>query len=344
MDWSGFRPPADWRQSGGEWAGPCPVSGAGKTKAWANPDADLLGCRDCSPGGLRGELLRQHAAVLGVVLVGSGSGAPVWPSRSTRQTSLPAAVEPVKRRGDGGAAAGALWSVAVPVPELGAGYLAGRGAWSPPGSLPGSVRWVPAAVYFAAGAYPGIPVEAAGALVYRFMAPDDGDATRAVQVEAIDPAGRRLTGWQCWDRDARAWSIRDMKRPSVRGSDFGSGRRVFVGRWAAAPAEVWIVEGPVDALALTDHCRRHRPDAAVLGVAGTSGFKLPAVEAAPADAVIVVGADDDDGHPTKGKAAAVRLGAELERAGRRWEVRTAPAGDWCDWAIESAERMATRDA
>ena len=104
-------------------------------------------------------------------------------------------------------------------------------------------------------------------------APDDGDATRAVQVEAIDPAGRRLTGWQCWDRDARTWSIRDMKRPSVRGSDFGSGRRVFVGRWAAAPAEVWIVEGPVDALALTDHCRRHRPDAAVLGGSGNLGVQ-----------------------------------------------------------------------
>ena len=51
MDWSTFRAPADWKQTGGEWSGPCPVTGHGKTKAWANPDAGLLGCRCCGEPG-----------------------------------------------------------------------------------------------------------------------------------------------------------------------------------------------------------------------------------------------------------------------------------------------------
>ena len=76
-------------------------------------------------------------------------------------------------------------------------------------------------------------------------------------------------------------------------------------------------------------------------MAGTSGFKVAAVESAPAEAVIVVGADADG----PGRDAAVRLGSELERAGRRWVVQTAPAGgDWCDLAIEVAERKAVQDA
>lgn len=73
MDWTGFRPPSTWRQSGGEWAGPCPITGAGKAKAWANPDAELLGCRECAPGGLRGEAFTAHARALGIVASG---GAP----------------------------------------------------------------------------------------------------------------------------------------------------------------------------------------------------------------------------------------------------------------------------
>ena len=77
--------------------------------------------------------------------------------------------------------------------------------------------------------------------------------------------------------------------------------------------------------AVADYCRRHRPEAAVVGVPGTSGFKLAAVEAAPADALVVVAADADG----PGRDAAVRLGRELERAGRRWEARSpGGAGDW----------------
>ena len=86
MDFSGFQPTTSWRQSGGEWSGPCPVSGAGD---------------DESVGG------------------------------------------------------------------------------------PGS------AAYFAAGAYPGIPVEAAGELLYRFTGPGDGEVAPAVQAVAVDPSGRR---------------------------------------------------------------------------------------------------------------------------------------------------------
>lgn len=325
MDWSGFRPPSSWRNSGAEWSGPCPVSGAGRTKSWAVPDSDLIGCREHG-GRLDGEALREHAAALGVAMVGAGAPA--------RVRSAPAGVAPVKRRGDGGAAAGALWLVSGPVPEVGLGYLIGRGAWSAPGALPGSVRWADSGAYCSVpGAYPGLPVEAAGVLVYRFMAPDEGTVAAAVQVEAVDLGGRRVEFVRA---DGAA-----MKRPALAGAEFDGGRRVFVGRWPVDPAEVWIVEGPLDALAMADYCRRHRPAAAVLGVPGTSGFRVAAAEAAPAEALIVIGADADG----PGRAAAARLGAELERAGRRWEVRTAPGvgADWCDWSIESAEREAVLD-
>ena len=325
IDWSGFRPPADWRQSGGEWRGSCPVTGAGKTKAWAKPDEDLLGCRECAPGGLRGEEFKAHAAALGGQ-VGRGEAFPG--ARPVRQVK-PAPV----RKGGGSAVAAPLWSLAGEVPPIGRSYLAGRGAWSTFGALPPSVRWIASDAYNQVDrVWPWLPYGAAGALAYRFMAPDDGEVA-ALQVEALNAAGHRVLFHR---HDSGR-----MKRPSLRGSDFGRGRRVFVGRWPAAPGEIWVIEGPLDALAVADYCRRHRPEAAVVGVPGTSGFKLAAVEAAPADALVVVAADADG----PGRDAAVRLGRELERAGRRWEVRTAPAGgDWCDWAIESAERGAVHDA
>ena len=140
MDWSGFRLPADWRRSGGEWRGACPVTGVGKTKAWAKPDEDLLGCRECAPGGLHGEEFKEHAAALGVQ-VGRGEAFPG--ARPVRQVK-PA---PVRKVG-GSAAAARLWSLAGEVPPIGRSYLAGRGAWSTFDALPPSVRWIALDAYY----------------------------------------------------------------------------------------------------------------------------------------------------------------------------------------------------
>ncbi len=328
IDWSTFTPPTGWKRSGGEWRGPCPVHGEGRTKAWAKPNEKLLGCRLCAPDGLHGEDFREHAAALGI-LIRRDEASPVV--RPVRQQAKPAPV----RKKSASAAPVRLWALAGTVPAIGRSYLTARGAWSTSDALPSSVRWITLEAYYRVDhVWPLLPNGAVGALVYRFMTPDDGQhAVTAVQVEALDDTGRRLLFHR---QDGER-----MKRPSLHGSNFNRGRRVFVGRWPSAPppADIWIVEGPLDALALTDWARRHRPEAAVVGVPGTSGFRLEAVEAAPANALIVVGADADEA----GRDAAVRLGRELERAGRKWEARRPPdGGDWCDWALDRAEREATQ--
>ena len=63
---------------------------------------------------------------------------------------------------------------------------------------------------------------AAGALLYRFAAPGEVD-TAAVQCEAVNEGGERM-----------AFSGGVGKRPSVTGSDFDDGRRVFVARSGGA--------------------------------------------------------------------------------------------------------------
>ena len=171
---------------------------------------------------------------------------------------------------------------------------------------------------------PRLPVGAAGALVYRFGVPGDS-STWAVQVEAVNGAGERLTGWRFWN--GTEWATREPnpKRPSSTGSRFAGGRAVFVGRPAAsAGAGVVVCEGPVDALALA---AMMPGGAAVLGVAGTSGFKVEAVAAWPA-AVVTISPDGDEA----GDAAAVRMAVALQRAGRPWRIRRPGARDrdWCD--------------
>ena len=65
--------------------------------------------------------------------------------------------------------------------------------------------------------------------------------TWAVQFEPVDEAGRRL-----------ACSVRGVpiKRPSVAGSCFALGRRVFCADPGADGRGCWLVEGPLDALAV----------------------------------------------------------------------------------------------
>ena len=61
LDWASFAPPASWKQNGREWRGPCPVTGEGKTKAWAVPDDNFIGCRACgdpASGALDGAAFR----------------------------------------------------------------------------------------------------------------------------------------------------------------------------------------------------------------------------------------------------------------------------------------------
>lgn len=92
LDWSNFTPPASWTQNGREYAGCCPVTIEGKTKAWALPDNNTIGCRLCGDGSgkLTGSAFREHAAALGILPeIRLGRAAPldtwVWTTATGRR-------------------------------------------------------------------------------------------------------------------------------------------------------------------------------------------------------------------------------------------------------------------
>ena len=80
---------------------------------------------------------------------------------------------------------------------------------------------------------PTLPADASGAVCYRFAAADDDD-THAVQVEAVRDDG------------ARVLFATQGKRPSVKGSRFESGARVFVAR--AGGPDVALCESVIGGL------------------------------------------------------------------------------------------------
>ena len=66
--WAEFRPPETFRRIGGEWHGPCPVTGEGRDGFYINAERELMGCRKCCPGNgrLDGEAFKAHAVALGI--------------------------------------------------------------------------------------------------------------------------------------------------------------------------------------------------------------------------------------------------------------------------------------
>ena len=136
----------------------------------------------------------------------------------------------------GGAAdlAAAVWRAGVEADGTpGAVYLRGRGAW--PGPV-AALRWLPAVEAARIGLRPRLPDGAAGALLYRFAATGEL-GTAAVQCEAVADGNARegrLPG-RCGAAGPDALSGvperlafgGGAKRPSVTGSDFDGGRRVF---------------------------------------------------------------------------------------------------------------------
>ena len=209
------------------------------------------------------------------------------------------------------------------------------------GLPPPSVRWLTSSAAAAVRLRPRLPEGAAGALVYRFAGPGEAD-TAAAQLEALDGNGRRLIDWRYWDPDLRCEVVRATKRPSVSGSDFARGRRVFQAAAAGKPGRgQWIAEGPLDALAVVHLAHQGvigLCGAAVIGVAGVGGFTPRAChDGGP----VTLAADPD----AAGDRAAVRLGIALRLQGRRVQVRRPPDGmNWDDVARETAlEREAIQN-
>ena len=201
-----------------------------------------------------------------------------------------------------------------------------RGAWPAGERFPASVRWLPAESARRVGVRPRVPDGAAGCVVYRFGSPGEAD-TFAAQLEAVNARGERVPFGAAG------------KRPSIKGSAFASGRRVFQAG-GNVDRGVHLVEGPLDALALVHLARLGAVElaGAVFGAQGTPGFTA---RACSGRGPVVVWPDAD----AAGSGAALRLRLALEAAGRRCTIRLAgAAGDVEDWAAhEVDERVAIQE-
>ena len=165
-----------------------------------------------------------------------------------------------------------------------------------------SVRWLPAASARRVGVRPQLPNGAAGCVVYRFASPGETD-TCAAQLEAVNAHGARVLFGAAG------------KRPSVAGSAFASGRRVFQAG-GDVDRGVHLVEGPLDALAVGLLARLGAVElaGAVFGAQGTPGFTS---RACPGRGPVVLWPDADGA----GSRSAVRLHLALEAQRRRAGAR-----------------------
>lgn len=317
-----------WRRIGREWHGPCPVRGIGKNACWFAEGARTPvrgGCRKCGSR-LSPAAFKEHLAAI-VGDLGVASTASVRPS--ARRREIPHRQDPLPGR---------VWSASVALRTdcPGFRYLQRRGVLDSSGRVPSSVRWLPLRAAVSVRCAPRLPATCAGALVYRFAGPGEAE-TCAVQFEPVDDDGRRIA---CTVRGSV------IKRPSVAGSSFDFGRRVFSAAGGSDGKGCWLVEGPLDALAVCrldaigQLCRldvrgrlRSQPldGAAVLGVAGVpAGFRA---RACWVRGPVVLAPDADE----PGLQAALQLGAELGVQRRASVVTRPPYGaDWSDLAHDIA--------
>ena len=299
---------AGWKRNGRTWRGaPCPSCGGGtRDTAWVGPGTTAAFVAGCNAGCNGLEIARA--------LVPDSDPSPVVrreprtrAARGQPSPELPAAV----------------WRAAAALrAQPGATYLTARGL---PGPWPVSVRWLAAESARSVGLHPSLPAGAAGAILYRFASPDDGGTLHALQVEAVNADGARLA----------FATAGKLKRPSVRGSTFTHGARVFLAR-DGGPG-VALCESVLDALAVVRSPWGEPSGEAVIAAAGTSGLQAAAVASWPGP--VTVWAQDDKPSVLR----AVRLGAALHTAGRAVTIQRPADGlrgmDWADVAqLEHDER------
>lgn len=301
-----------WRRIGREWHGPCPMHGIGTHTCWfAEGDRTPVrgGCRKCG-GRLSSRGFREHlTAIVGDLAAASAGGDHI----TVKCAPVPTRPDPLPGR---------VWSASTALlPDSpGFAYLRARGVVDPSARAVPSVRWLSLRAAVAVRCAPRLPAGCVGALVYRFAGPGEAE-TWAVQFEPIDQNARRLP---CSMRGV------PIKRPSVAGSSFALARRVFVACPGTDGKGCWLVEGPLDALAvcrLSDLGRLSLNGAAVFGVAGVpGGFRA---RACWARGPVVLAPDGDKA----GIDAAVQLGTELALQNRRYVVsRPSYGSDWSDLA------------
>ena len=300
LSWSRLEPVLHftprWRRIGREWHGPCPVRGVGKDTCWVRaadviPDGVLVGCRKCAP--LDSASIRRHVHALApeaVCLVDRPRPAAVRPSRFSPASEV-----------------SRLWRRARSIERTpGADYLrSGRRCWGP-APFPASVRWLPAAAGLFRYLRPVVPPGAAGVICYGYRGVSDR-LVGAVQLEAVSPAGVRIP-----------WPPTGAPRVSAAGSRFDSARQRFE-VLDASSERVFLVEGPVSALAAPSLFPELLHGWSVVGVAGWAGFRRQAV--GPARQVRICPDGDADG-----LQAMERLVADLVACGIEVLVDQVPPG------------------
>ena len=303
-----------WRRVGRTWRGaPCPSCGGGtRDTAWVGPGKTAEFVAGCNAG--------CNGLVIARALVPDSDPSPVvWREPRTRAARAPT---PTLQGGQPSPELpAAVWRASAALrAQPGATYLTARGL---PGPWPVSVRWLSTESARRVGLQPSLPAGAAGAILYRFASADDGGTLHALQAEAVNAAGARLP------------FATAGKRPSVRGSTFTHGARVFLAR-DGGPG-VALCESVLDALAVVRSPWGEPSGEAVIAGAGTSGLQAAAVASWPGP--VTVWAQDDKPSVLR----AVRLGAALHTAGRAVTIQRPDDGlrgmDWADVAqMEHDER------
>ena len=304
---------AGWRRVGRTWRGaPCPSCGGGtRDTAWVGPGRTAEFVAGCNAG--------CNGLVIARALVPDSDPSPVvWREPRTRAARAPT---PTSQGQPSPELPAAVWRASAALrAQPGATYLTARGL---PGPWPVSVRWLSTESARRVGLQPSLPAGAAGAILYRFASADDGGTLHALQAEAVNAAGARLP------------FATAGKRPSVRGSTFTHGARVFLAR-DGGPG-VALCESVLDALAVVRSPWGAASGEAVIAGAGTSGLQAAAV-ASWAGPVTVLAQDDEPS-----VLRAVQLVAELCKAGRAVTIQRPADGlrgmDWADVAqMEHDER------
>ena len=316
---------------GREFVGPCPLCGGDdRFHVRDSGGRAAVGCRGCIDGQPDGERRARFGELLLAAFPNRASATARSPARVPRTPHAPGKGGEAAR----GAIAGRLWAAAVPADHTPArAYLAGRSVWPPdsigPG-LPASVRWLPGESARRVGVRPQLPFGADGCVIYRFGAPGEAD-TFAAQLEAVNAHGERVPFGAAG------------KRPSVAGSAFAGGRRVFHAGGDPDRA-IHVCEGPLDALALV-HLEQlgsaNLHGGAVHGTPGVSGFQLAAC---PGRGPVTVWRDRDTNG--QGQRAAAQLAGQLRQTGRRVTIHDAPwdGADLNDWARAVVEDREEREA
>ena len=222
------------KKRGGESVGPCPLCG-GENRFRVGPRGAF--CRQCLPDGSNPERLRELQDVVFGKQPTGGHWADALGPRARPKPQTAAPDEEASLPAD-------LWRACIDATgTLAHLYLQRRYVWPPPGSefppVPTTIGWLDAAAVkgWRRKGWPGLPADAAGALVCRYDRPDLQAA--AVSLEGLTADGVRVP-----------YTDRHGKREHRWRRTFGTRQGTHFAAWHATSGKALVVcEGELTALA-----------------------------------------------------------------------------------------------